>query len=210
VQGKRRVQCDEIWDFVYAKETNVPYVVPWDTAGTVWMWTALDTESRLLLAYHCTKRRDARSATKLMRDLKPRLDRMPDISTDMLDSYRIATRKVFGRRCRLVQGKENGNTAHVERHNLTIRTRNRRYVRKGTGFSKTFRDHMAMAHLSFVYYNFCCIHRTLRVSPAMAAGIDDTLRDIDWIVGLIEKNTPKPKKPGPKPGSRNRRRQGKA
>ena len=52
--------------------------------------------------------------------------------------------------------------------------------------------------------NFCQIHGSLRVSSAMEAGITDKLRDIEWIVQLIDENTPKPKKPGPKKGTKYR------
>ncbi|MXX90699.1 MAG: hypothetical protein F4213_22880 [Boseongicola sp. SB0677_bin_26] len=59
-----------------------------------------------------------------------------------------------------------------------------------------------VVHLRTVYNNFCWLHTTLRVTPAMEAGIDDTVRDVDWIVDLIDANTPKPKKSGPKPGTK--------
>ena len=56
--------------------------------------------------------------------------------------------------------------------------------------------------LYFVHYNFCRIHKTLRTSPAMAAGLTDTLHDAEWIVGLIDANAPTPAKPGPRPGTK--------
>jgi len=46
-----------------------------------------------------------------------------------------------------------------------------------------------------VWYNFCRIHKTLRISPAMAAGITDTLHDMEWIVSLIDARAPKPGRP---------------
>ena len=52
--------------------------------------------------------------------------------------------------------------------------------------------------LYFVHYNFCRVHKTLRMSPAMASGLTDTLRDAEWIVGLIDARTPQPRKPGTK------------
>lgn len=58
--------------------------------------------------------------------------------------------------------------------------------------------------LYFVHY--CRIRRSLRVSPAMAAGLTDTLHDAEWIVGLIDANAPAPAKPGPKPGTEYRAR----
>ena len=49
-----------------------------------------------------------------------------------------------------------------------------------------------MRALYFVWYNFCRIHKSLKVTPAMAAGVTDTLRDMEWIVGLIDERAPKP------------------
>jgi hypothetical protein len=54
-----------------------------------------------------------------------------------------------------------------------------------------------MLSLYFVHYNFVRIHKTLKMTPAMAAGVSDTLYDMDWIVGLIDANAPAPKKRGP-------------
>jgi len=52
-----------------------------------------------------------------------------------------------------------------------------------------------MLSLYFMYYNFCRIHKTLKVPPAMAAGVSNTLRDVEWIVGLIDARAPKPGRP---------------
>jgi len=54
-----------------------------------------------------------------------------------------------------------------------------------------------MLSLYFVYCNFVCIHKTLKYTPAMAAGVSDTLHNMEWIVGLIDAPAPAPKKRGP-------------
>ena len=95
-------------------------------------------------------------------------------------------------------------TSYVERHNLTMRMSMRRFTRLTNAFSKKLRNHAAALALYFVYYNFCRIHKTLRVTPAMEAGLDNMPRDAEWIVGLVDAATPKPAKPGPKPGSKRR------
>ena len=100
------------------------------------------------------------------------------------------------------------NTAYVERHNLTMRMSMRRFTRLTNAFSKKFNNHMYALALYFVHYNFCRIHKTLRTSPAMAAGVSDTLRDAEWIVGLIDANAPTPAKPGPKGPWKHRQRGG--
>ena len=90
------------------------------------------------------------------------------------------------------------NTSYIERQNLTMRMSNRRYTRLTNAFSKKLRNHEYRNALHFAHYNFCRIHKTLRMTPAMAAGVTDTLRDTEWIVGLIDARAPKPQKPGPK------------
>ena len=62
--------------------------------------------------------------------------------------------------------------------------------------------HWAMVSLYTVHYNFCRIHKTFRVTPAMEIGLTDTAHDLEWIVGLIDARAPTPKRPGPKPGTR--------
>lgn len=64
-------------------------------------------------------------------------------------------------------------TSHIERQNLSIRMGTRRFTRLTNGFSKKFENHCAALMLWFAYYNFCRVHRTLRCTPAMAAGIAD-------------------------------------
>ena len=89
-------------------------------------------------------------------------------------------------------------TSYVERHNLTMRMSMRRFTRLTNAFSKRVQHHAHHVALYTVFYNFCRIHKTLKVSPAMASGVIDTLRDAEWIVGLIDARAPKPAKPGPK------------
>jgi IS1 family transposase len=88
-------------------------------------------------------------------------------------------------------------TSHVERQNLTMRMGMRRFTRLTNGFSKKLENHLHMLSLYFVHYNFVRIHKTLKTTPAMAAGVSDTLRDTPWIVGLIDARAPAPKKRGP-------------
>ena len=98
------------------------------------------------------------------------------------------------------------NTSFVERYNLTIRMSLRRYTRKTNAFSKRVLNQIHAMALHVVHYNFCRVHKSLRMSPAMAAGVTDTLRDMSWIVGLVDARAPVPRKPGPAKGTGGRPR----
>ena len=74
----------------------------------------------------------------------------------------------------------------MERHNLSVRTTNRRFTRLTNGFSKKIDNHAASVALGYFAYNFIKIHRTLRMTPAMAAGVTDRLWDVMDLVGLWE------------------------
>jgi IS1 family transposase len=77
-------------------------------------------------------------------------------------------------------------TSYVERQNLTMRMHMRRFTRLTNGFSKKVEAHANAVALHFMYYNFCRIHKTLRMTPAMSAGVTDRLWDVKDIVALIE------------------------
>ena len=86
-------------------------------------------------------------------------------------------------------------TSYVERQNLTVRMGMRRFTRLTNGFSKKLENHLLMLSLYFVHYNFVRIHSSLRMTPAMAAGVSETLHDMEWIVGLIDARAAKPNRP---------------
>ena len=77
-------------------------------------------------------------------------------------------------------------TSYVERQNLTMRMHMRRFTRLTNGFSKKVENHAHAVALHFMYYNFCRIHKTLRVTPAMAAGVTSKLMDVSDIAALLD------------------------
>jgi hypothetical protein len=77
-------------------------------------------------------------------------------------------------------------TSHVERNNLTMRMHMRRFTRLTNGFSKKVEAHANAVALHFMFYNFCRIHQTLRVTPAMAAGVTDRLWEVSDIAALLD------------------------
>ena len=88
-------------------------------------------------------------------------------------------------------------TSYVERQNLTMRMHMRRFTRLTNAFSKKFESHAHMVALYAVWYNFVRQHKTLRTSPAMAAGICDRLWSMKDIAALIDAREVAPKKRGP-------------
>ena len=87
-------------------------------------------------------------------------------------------------------------TSYVERMNLNMRMGMRRFTRLTNAFSKKIESHCAALALYFVHYNFVRVHKSLRVSPAMAAGLTDELLSMEDIARMIEAHFP-PKKRGP-------------
>ncbi len=112
---------------------------------------------------------------------------------------RYSPAECTGIKKRRVEGnprKEDVSTSYVERQNLTMRMSMRRFTRLTNAFSKKIDNHIHMLSLYFVHYNFCRIHKTLKVTPAMAAGVSNALYDMEWVVGLIDERAPAPKKRG--------------
>jgi IS1 family transposase len=223
-----RVQCDEIWSFVAAKQKNVETMKePVDGAGDVWTWTALDADSKLIVSY-LVGGRSAEYADAFIADVAERLANRVQLTTDGHAAYLEAVEGAFGADVDFAQlvklygtapeatkgryspaecvgarktpiegdpDEAHISTSYVERMNLNIRMGNRRFTRLTNAFSKKIENHLHMLSLYFVHYNFCRIHKSLRMSPAMAAGVSDTLHDMEWIVGLIDARAPKPKRP---------------
>ena len=78
-------------------------------------------------------------------------------------------------------------TSFVERQNLTMRMGMRRFTRLTNGFSKKLENHGHAVALYFMHYNFCRVHKTLRVTPAMEAGLADHVWELEELVGLLER-----------------------
>jgi IS1 family transposase len=113
---------------------------------------------------------------------------------------RYSPPQCIGTRHRTVSGMpkaEHISTSYVERQNLTMRMSMRRFTRLTNGFSKKLDNHIHALALYFAFYNFCRIHKSLRVSPAMAAGIVDRLWSLEDIAEKIDQMAPGPKARGP-------------
>ncbi len=228
----KRVQVDEVWSFVYAKQKNVKdaKAAP-DGAGDAWTWTALDADSKLIAAYFVGGR-DGECAMWFIDGLRQRLASRVQLTSDGHKAYLEAVEAAFGAdvdyamlvkmygnapesskgryspadctgiKKTTIEGKPDPahvSTSYVERSNLTFRMQNRRFTRLTNGFSKKLENHAYSVALFVMFYNFCRIHKTLRVTPAMAAGVSDRLWEVADIVALIEAEEAKaiPAKRGP-------------
>ena len=88
-------------------------------------------------------------------------------------------------------------TSYVERQNLTMRMQMRRFTRLTNAFSKKAQNHLHALSLYFMFYNFVRIHKTLRISPAIAAGVSDHLSSWEEVAEMIDAAHAKPAKRGP-------------
>ena len=214
----KRVECDEIWAFCYAKEKNV---APADKGvlgfGDVYTWTALCADTKLMISY-LVGQRTLQDAESFICDLEQRLANRVQLTTDghgqyvpaislafgggvdyamlvkqyggaqaVTDQRRYSPAEFTGAEKRVISGKPDMtkvSTSYVERQNLTMRMGMRRFTRLTNGFSKKVENLEHAVSLHFMHYSFARIHKTLRVTPAMAAGVSDHLWSLDDIAAL--------------------------
>lgn len=216
----KRVQCDEIWSFVYAKAKNVPEDME-GRAGDIWTWTAICADTKLVPSWMIGSR-DSEAAKAFISDLSGRLANRIQLTTDGHKAYLEAVEEAFGSNIDYamlvklygtpqgkgdqrryspaectgtIKGTVSGSpkksdisTSFVERQNLTMRMSMRRFTRLTNGFSKKIENHGHAIALHFMYYNFGRIHKTLRVTPAMEAGVSDHVWSLEEIAVLADSN----------------------
>jgi IS1 family transposase len=214
----RRVQLDEIWSFVYAKQKNISRAkaAPVD-AGDVWTWVAIDAETKLVPSWRIGDR-SSETAIAFADDLAKRLANRVQLTTDGHKVYleaiegafggdidygmlikiygpasegqrRYSPAECIGAKKERIEGNPDPkhiSTSYVERQNLTMRMSMRRFTRLTNAFSKKVENHALSVALHYMHYNFCRIHKTLRVTTAMAAGVTDRLWGVADIVKVLE------------------------
>ena len=191
----RRVECDEIWSFCYAKQRTVnQFLIVPQGVGDIWTWTAVDVDTKLVLSYWVGDR-SQEDGLAFLEDLRSRLTHPVHIATDGYQVYLSAVEEVFGEDARHLLRTEGESTSYVERQNLTMRQSMRRFTRKTNGFSKRLERHVNMLALYFLYYNFVRIHSSLKATPAQVAGLTDQAYSLDWLADLIEEAQPRPNRP---------------
>jgi IS1 family transposase len=213
----KRIQCDEVWAFCYAKSKNVPADKQGKFGyGDVWTWTAIDADTKLIPSF-TVGNRDSVSARILIDDLAGRLKNRVQLTTDGLSVYLEAVEGAFGSEidyamliktyessqeearyspavfCTSCQPKaimgrpdpKHISTSFVERSNLSMRMGIRRFTRLTNAFSKKIENHAAAIGLYLMHYNYVRVHRTLRVTPAMEAGLTDHIWTIEEMLEKI-------------------------
>jgi IS1 family transposase len=214
----RRIQADEIWAFVYGKDKNLTLEQVQAGAGSVWTWTALDADTKLIVSYMLGDR-GASTARSFMRDVAGRIANRIQLTTDGHRVYADAVEDAFGAdidyamlvkiygassdnpdsryspatcigcRTGILSGNPDSDhisTSFVERSNLSMRMGMRRFTRLTNAFSKKLENHGHMVALYFMHYNFCRVHKTLRVTPAMEAGITDHVWSFEELIALLD------------------------
>jgi IS1 family transposase len=215
----KRVQVDEIWAFVYAKQKNVATAKKAPAnAGDVWTWTAIDADTKLIPSWFIGGR-DSDAAIVFMDDLRSRLANRVQLTSDGHKAYLEAVEGAFGADVDYAQlvklygaspdsakgryspaecagcckhrieghpDPKHISTSFAERSNLSVRMHTRRFTRLTNGFSKKVENHAHSVALFALYYNFVRIHKTLRTTPAMAAGITKRLWEMGDIVDVLE------------------------
>lgn len=205
----KRIQVDEIWSFIYAKQDRLKTVVqPKRGMGDVWLWVGFCPDSKLVVNWRLGDR-TTDTAIPFMADLASRVEGRIQLTSDGHKPYIEAVEKAFGRDvdfARRISFKTDDGlpnvvvdimsgsptsskigTSLVERMNGSIRHFNGRYTRSTYSFSKKDINHALFVAISMMGYNFCWEHRTLRVTPAMEAGLAKHIWEVSELLELTAK-----------------------
>jgi len=222
----KRVQVDEVWSFIYAKAKNVPEnkigeagdCWTWTSvcadSKLMFSWYIGSRDAECAKAFMQDVKGRLANRVQLTSDgHRAYLEAVESTFGNDIDYAQLV--KLYGE---IIEGqvryspaecvgikktKITGNpdpccisTSFVERQNLNIRMHLRRFTRLTNAFSKKVENHAHAFALMAMYYNFVRIHKTLRVTPAMAAGVTDRLWEMQDLVAMIEA-TEVPQKRGP-------------
>ena len=204
------LQLDEIWSFVGCKEAAKKHAIQ-DHQGDVWTWTAICAETKLIPSWRVGDR-SGNTAYAFCADLSGRFSGTLQISTDGHPAYQWAIGANFpgvdyARLVKIYGKDEKGfdtvvgcrkeavlgtpdldlvSTSYAERANLTIRMGNRRFTRSTNAFSKKTENHCHMLALSFMHYNYCRKHTSIKRTPAQAAGISKHQWTLEEVIEMMD------------------------
>jgi len=204
------LQLDEIWSFVGCREKSKDRAIG-NHPGDVWTWTAVCSHTKLIPSWRVGDR-SSRTAFDFCAELSKRFKNKLQITSDGHPSYQWAIGanfrdvnyarlvKIYGKNdegrdtvIRIekqpVLGKpdiDRVSTSYVERSNLTLRMGNRRFTRLTNAFSKKLENHRHMLAVSFMHYNFCRKHSTIKTTPAVAANVTNHEWSLAEVVQMID------------------------
>jgi IS1 family transposase len=212
----KRLQLDELWSFVYSKQKNVPLKKKGEAGDCwTWVaidadtklvpsWRIGDRDIPTATAFVTDLASRLKNRVQITTDgHRPYLEAIEDVFGTEVDyamlvkiygkepggEKRYSPPECIGARKAPIAGSpdvKHVSTSFVERQNLTLRMSVRRFTRLTNAFSKKIENHALSVALHYMNYNFCRIHKTLRVTPAMAAGVTDKLWEISDIVRVLE------------------------
>jgi IS1 family transposase len=216
----KRIQVDEIWAFCYAKQRNVPENKRGEAGDLwTWTAICADTkiapswlvgprDGDTATQFVCDLQKRLANRVQLTSDgHRPYLEAVEaafgnDVDYAMLvkiygqgpeGQRRYSPPQIIGTETHCCTGKPDPkhiSTSFVERQNLTMRMSMRRFTRLTNAFSKKAENHAHAVALHFMFYNFGRIHKTLRVTPAMAAGVSDHVWSLEEIAALDVQTAP--------------------
>lgn len=207
-----RLQIDEIWTYVGCKSMNLKK--PDADRGDSWCYTAIDPDTKLA-AHWLVGHRTVEDARAFVEELSFRVAGKVQLTSDGFNAYSAPVRdyahkwdyaqyiklyerggtsksgpkdKYIGHESKTVTGapfERDISTSICERQNLTMRMSIKRFARKTNAHSKKLENHKAAVALHFWWYNFGRIHSTLRVTPAMEAGIVDRIVEVEELLAMV-------------------------
>lgn len=210
------IEADELWAFIGKKQAHVNKSDNPDLVGDMYTFVALDKETKLVPSYFVGKRTlgsATRFMWDLSSRMKNRVqlstDQLPayveaveqgfgteidygqivkTFSYSELGQRRYSPPEIFSSESKIIMGTpaEKICTSHVEVQNLTVRMHCRRFTRLTNAFSKKLENFKAAVSLHFGYYNLCKRHTTIRMTPAMAAGVETSQWEVADLVALTE------------------------
>lgn len=172
----RRIECSQTWAFSYPAPRRAE-TAPSETEDT-WTFAAIDTDSKLIVC--CRVGDNSRNTSAdFIDDVRRRLKETPELATAGLRGYRDTA----------------GNGSSSRHGDDDMSEAGGRPQMPSNSEKRRLEKHIAMINLYTLHYNYCRVHPALSVTPAIAAGLDNDIRDPNWIVGLIDARAKKPNRP---------------
>ena len=176
IPDRRRIECRQTWAFSYPAATRAEPAPP--HVEDTWTFVAIDADSKLIVS--CLVGDSSReTSAAFVEDVRRRLRESPELATSGLHGSPEGGGTKGSRR------HDDGDTPDLDGRPQMPSNSEKRRLEK----------HVAMTDLYALHYNYCRVHPTLSVTPAMATGLDTEVRDMTWIVKLIDARAKKPNRP---------------